>query len=212
MKKFTLSKGNKKLVPNENVKFLIWNLPAIVTCPYATEHCKKFCYALKAERCYPSAKKARAEHLNASKADTFTADMITTISDYISKPSYKTAKKIVVRVHESGDFYSKEYTQKWLAIARHFKDNKHLVFMAYTKSIEFFKGEEIPSNMVVRFSLWDDTDMKQAMTAALMGLPIYTAVEKFTDEPKIERCGCVDCGTCGKCWNQKVKTLKCEIH
>ena len=207
-----LSEGNKKLNANKNVKFLIWNLPAIKTCPFATENCKRFCYALKAERCYPSARNARKDNYNRSLEDSFTSDMIFTISAYLEKKSYRDAKKVVVRIHESGDFYSREYTKKWLAIAKHFEDNKKIVFMAYTKSVEFFKGEEIPNNMVVRFSLWDDTDIKQAMTAALMGLPLYTAVEKFTDEPKIERCGCVDCGKCGKCWNKNIKTLKCEIH
>ena len=207
-----LSEGNKKLKPNKFVKFLIWNLPAIVTCPFATELCKRFCYAIKAERCYPSARKARKDNYDKSLENSFVNDMIFTISTHLERRSYKTAKKVVVRIHESGDFYSKEYTKKWLAIARHFEDNDKIVFMAYTKSVEFFKGEEIPKNMVVRFSLWDDTDTKQAMLAVMLGMGIYTAVEKFTDEPKIERCGCVDCGKCGKCWNKNIKTLKCEIH
>ena len=45
----TLSEGNAKLKPTGAVKYLIWNIPAIKTCPYATEHCKKACYAIKAE-------------------------------------------------------------------------------------------------------------------------------------------------------------------
>lgn len=44
-----------------------------------------------------------------------------------------------------------------------------------------------------------------------MGLPIYTAVESFTNEPKKERCECVDCGHCRKCWSA-IEMLKCEIH
>lgn len=207
-----LSEGNKKLKPNKFVKFLIWNLPAIVTCPFATELCRRFCYAIKAERCYPSARKARKDNYSKSLKDSFVNDMVFTISTHLERRSYKTAKKVVVRIHESGDFYSKEYTKKWLEIAKHFENNEQVVFMAYTKSVEFFKGEDIPKNMVVRFSLWDDTDMKQAMLAVMLGMGIYTAVEKFTDEPKIERCACVDCGKCGKCWNKNIKTLKCEIH
>ena len=222
MKKYTitndekkwLSDGNEKLKPNEKVKFLIWNLPAIKTCPFRTALCEKFCYARKAEMQYKNVcPQRRHMNLNASLYDDFVANMVRIISYHITnRPTFRKAKKVVVRIHESGDFYSREYAKKWLAIAKHFQDNDKIVFMAYTKSVEFFKGEDIPKNMVVRFSLWDDTDMKQAMISAMMGLPIYTAVEKFTDEPKIERCSCVDCGTCGKCWNKNIKTLKCEIH
>jgi hypothetical protein len=37
----------------------------------------------------------------------------------------------LVRVHESGDFYDREYAEKWSAIARALPD---VIFFAYTKS------------------------------------------------------------------------------
>lgn len=36
-----ITKGNKKLINNDKVRWMIWNLPAITTCPFATDHCKK---------------------------------------------------------------------------------------------------------------------------------------------------------------------------
>ena len=54
-----------------------------------------------------------------------------------------------LRIHDSGDFYSIEYLNKWLQIA---KDNKEVIFYAYTKSIKFFKGLKLPKNFKVIFS------------------------------------------------------------
>lgn len=208
-----LSESNKKLVPNKETRFLIWNLPSKITCPYATEHCKKFCYAVKAETAYPNCKPSRMRHLEISKADDFTDRMIYTIETYLTKPSYKTAKKVVVRIHESGDFYNQHYADKWVKIAEHFKSDKRVVFMAYTKSLVYFGScEHITSNFVIRFSVWDDTPQYLLKLATEHNYPTYSAVEKFTKDIKSQnRCLCRDCAKCGKCWN-KTKHIVCEIH
>lgn len=74
--------GNKKLVNNDKVRYIIWNLPAIKTCPFATEHCKKACYACKAERMYPSVTPSREKNYNDSLKDDFSVRMIETIAYY----------------------------------------------------------------------------------------------------------------------------------
>lgn len=214
-----LSHGNKKLVSNQDTRFLIWSIPPVSTCPYSTALCRKFCYAMKAFKAYPNARNAWAGNYEESLAHDFVESMLSELWGEISKPKYNKAKQIIVRIHESGDFYSKEYAVKWLNIAWNMELFKavhpnadKVKFMAYTKSVEFFKGEDIPANMTVRFSLWDDTEPEQLAIAESMGLPIYTAVEEFTTEPRRERCGCVDCAKCSKCWNAKFAMLKCEIH
>lgn len=214
-----LSESNKKLQPTKDVKFLIWNIPSKITCPFATEHCKKFCYAVKAEKAYPTCLPSRTKHLEESKADNFVDRMIYTINAYLSKPSYKSAKKIVVRIHESGDFYNQMYANKWLKIAEHFKADKRIVFMAYTKSIIFFANsvfsdnkKYIPNNMIVRYSIWDDTNKQDLTVAKRWGFVTYSAVDKFTKDIKSQnRCLCRDCANCGKCWS-KTKSIVCEIH
>ena len=209
---FKMSHGNKKLVPNDDVKFLIWSLPPVETCPFRTGLCERFCYAKKAWKQYPNVRAAWTRNYNATHAETFVSEMIDTIEHELNRPSVKAAKQLVVRIHESGDFYSKEYAEKWLKIASHFENIPKVKFMAYTKSVVFFHGERIPKNMTVRFSLWADTDAIQSNMADCLGLPIYTAVETFTTETKKERCECVDCGTCRKCWSGAIELLKCEIH
>lgn len=211
-----LSESNKKLQPTKDIKFLIWNIPSKTTCPFATEHCKKFCYAVKAETAYPTCLPSRLKHFEASQRDDFVSCMIFTIKAYINKPSYLKAKKIVVRIHESGDFYNFAYMGKWYKIAEHFKSNKRIVFMAYTKSVAYVDclaeiGHAKPKNMIIRFSIWDDTEPNQIYLAEKHNLPIYTAVEKFTAEPSQNRCLCRDCANCGKCWS-KTKSIICEIH
>lgn len=213
-----LSESNKKLIPNKDTKFLIWNVPARVTCPYATEHCKAACYAVKSERAYPSVLPSRKMHFIESLKHDFVVRMIYTIESYLLKPSYKSAKRIIIRIHESGDFYNLEYMNKWYYIAEYFKYDKRIIFMAYTKSVVFVDklatllNRYKPDNMVVRFSIWDDTPQYQIDLANKYNLPIYTAVDKFNDDIQlVNRCLCVDCATCNKCWSN-IHTLICEIH
>ena len=214
-----LSESNKKLIPNKETKFLIFNLPSKITCPFATEHCRQFCYAVKAETAYPACLPSRLKHLEESKENNFVERMIFTIESYLLKPSYKNAKKIIVRIHESGDFYNQIYANKWLEIAEHFKADKRIVFMAYTKSLVFFCNsiysdirKPIPKNMIIRFSIWDDTHFGHIALNNFWGFPTYSAVDKFTKNIKSQnRCLCRDCAKCGKCWS-KTKSIICEIH
>lgn len=209
--------GNKKLVNNEKTAFIIWNISAVVTCPYATENCKKLCYALKAEKAYPSAKASRKANLEASKKADFVEKMIYTLSVEIERNISK-GKKTVVRIHESGDFYNKEYFLKWCDIARvikiHFGDN--VVFMAYTKSVRYIVGADIPTNMSIRFSLWADTKKEEYDIAKSLHLPIYTASNRDILDRLLSKgfdlCECSDCANCGKCWDMSNKKIVVEIH
>ena len=206
------SDGNKKLQPTSKVRYIIWNLPSVITCPFSTTLCRKYCYAKKSETgARPDVLPARKRNLQHAKKDSFRYYMIFTILCHLNRTSYRGAETIVIRIHESGDFFNREYVKAWLYVARFFKYDRRLVFMAYTKSIEYFIGLKIPENMVVRFSLWSDTDPKQVKLAKRLKLPIYTAVPEFTDEKSINRCLCDNCSTCQKCWGN-VDKLICEIH
>lgn len=209
MKKMNVSRGNKKLVSNDETLFLIWNLPAIKTCPYATEHCKAACYARKAERVYPDCLPSREKNFSDSMQSDFTENMIYTIESALKND--RKQRKIVFRIHESGDFYNREYTKKWLAIMRHFEKNRKVVFIAYTKSFVYFDGEELPKNFKLRASIWDDTSEQQKRIVSDNNWTIYTAVDKFQTGDKFTRCRCKDCATCKKCW-QNYKDIRCEIH
>ena len=61
-----------------------------------------------------------------------------------------------IRIHDSGDFYSVKYLEKWVDIAT---QNKGVIFYAYTKSIKFFiNGLKLPKNLKIIFSEGSKTD------------------------------------------------------
>lgn len=207
--------GNKKLVNNDQTRFIIWNMPADITCPFATDQCKKSCYAKKAERVYPSVLPSRQLNFNESRDPEFAENMIYTIEQYAAKKSFAD-KKIIFRIHESGDFYNQTYADAWIKIADHFAGTDlDITFMAYTKSIQFFVNQVIPENMVVRFSIWNDTSMNQiSLNDQVTNFPVYTAVSKDFDFEKYNysKCDCSDCANCGKCWDRENAKIACIIH
>lgn len=213
--------GNEKLKNTEHTRFIIWNLPAVKTCPFATAQCKKSCYAKKAER-YPEVVFSRSTNLKRSLQADFVENMVFTIETELSTKKFKD-KKVVFRIHESGDFYNLEYTKKWIAIAKHFESKENIVFMAYTKSIPYFVklgygSADFPKNLVVRSSLWKDTKLEHLQTTFQYNMPIYTAATAQEMETAKNNgynfitCHCSDCGNCGLCWNNEIKNIFVKIH
>ena len=104
---------NHKLIKTEEVIYIIWNLPCYLTCPNATEACKVACYAAASEKGQRvnTVIPARFRNLAActgDNAETFVQNMIYTIEKQLARPAYVDRKVIRVRIHESGDFFSKE--------------------------------------------------------------------------------------------------------
>jgi len=208
--------GNAKLNNTDNLFFIIWNIPSQITCPYATELCKESCYAKKSENLYPDVLPCRENNFDVSRRDDFVDLMIETIERKINHYTKK-GKKCVVRIHESGDFYNKAYAIKWLKIATYFLKYDNVVFMAYTKSVRFFVGQTIPSNMVIRFSVWADTKQSEIEIAQGLNLPTYSAAEEHIVNNLVTtgfatKCRCEDCANCGYCWDKTVNRIYCVIH
>lgn len=202
------SDGNKKLVSNKETRFIIWNLPAVITCPNRTQLCEKFCYAKKAEAVYPDCLPCRKRNFEVSRLSSFVNNMTYTIL----KIAAGTRKKnIVVRIHESGDFYNNVYASAWLQIMNNCRGDKRIKFIAYTKSFKYFDGVKLPKNFSLRASVWSDTKQADLETISRNEWNIYTAVNEFKKGDTFTRCRCEDCATCKKCW-QNYKDIRCEIH
>lgn len=200
-----VSNGNSKLKSNDKVRFLIWNLPAQTTCPYSTALCRKNCYAVKAERQYPQVLPRRQANLGLSKREDFVHEMVALIH---SKEQHSKGREILFRIHESGDFYSKEYAMKWVTIAKLCPNVK---FLAYTKSLPYFEGVRLPRNFIIRASIWSDTTPEMLDLSAKY--PTYTALPAGTyDAIRNFKCECRDCGTCKACYSNSVKSIICDIH
>jgi len=109
------------------------------TCPQALT-CVANCYARQGAYIWSNVNQAFENRLGITLQDNFPELMIDEI---------KRKKAQVIRIHDSGDFYSREYLQKWLKVIDSFPS---VQFYAYTKSYDLFKGEKLPKNFIVIFS------------------------------------------------------------
>jgi len=147
-----LGKGNSKL----SKSVLIWNLPAIKTCPNCSR-CKDTCYARKAEKLYPQVLPCREQNLEDTKNPLFIDNMVVSICK--AQVNAKKYKPTSVRIHESGDFYNMKYFFDWIEIAKRLPD---LTFWSYTKSQEvmnYIENHKLPSNFNVVFSILPDNEL-----------------------------------------------------
>lgn len=190
-----VSFGNKKLPKSTG----IFNIPAVVTCPFRTEFCTKSCYALKAERIYPAVRPAREFNLELSRTDNFPSLMI----EKLTKIQHKID---TFRIHESGDFYNQKYLNNWFLIASEFPSIK---FYAYTKSF-FLDFSDKPSNFVLIASFDKTTpqarrDMYESKKAAFNNT--------FSIVSKDEQASCPgDCSKCSKCWTKTKQNITVNQH
>lgn len=125
--KVSLSTSNSKLAKDGVASF---NLVPIETCPGAGS-CAKYCYADTGSylRFHNTTMPPRVSNWLASQKDDFVPKMI----DMLHQAKKVKGKKAIkaVRIHDSGDFYSPQYIDKWHQIASAHPDMK---FYAYTKS------------------------------------------------------------------------------
>ncbi|MFZ9956847.1 MAG: GP88 family protein [Flavobacteriales bacterium] len=121
----------------------------ITTCPGAGE-CQLFCYARKGGYImFPASSMSSAQALNFLINDP--TGYMNKVQDEITAIKKKTDKKgieLVVRWHDAGDFFSKEYLNLAYSIA---KNNPTTVFYAYTKIADVVIGAK-PKNFIMSFS------------------------------------------------------------
>ena len=136
-----LKKTSKEL----GVRVFNFGIPAYksasgkLTCPMAKD-CIKFCYAKKGAYIWSNVKPAFEKRYELSKTDQFIDAMNAEIKR--KKPDY-------VRVHDSGDYYSKAYLQKWITVAIHNPDVK---FYSYTNMVDLVHKTDLPDNYDIIFS------------------------------------------------------------
>ncbi len=110
-----------------------------LTCPMADE-CVKFCYAKKGAYVWSNVQPAFEKRYQLSKTVEFIDAMNAEIKK--KRPDY-------VRVHDSGDYYSRSYLAKWIRIA---KDNPDIRFYSYTNMVDMMQKTDLPSNYDIIFS------------------------------------------------------------
>jgi hypothetical protein len=145
MKQKYLLTQNTKMKKSSD-KIFNFGIPAyksntgLKTCPFAGT-CAKGCYAQMSSYTWKPVKNAYEFRL----AQTLKDDFVNVLDSEIKKRKIKK-----IRIHDSGDFYSREYLNKWLKII---DLNPDTMFYAYTKSIPLFKAiSSLPKNFEIIYS------------------------------------------------------------
>lgn len=140
-----------------------WTLPAFAVrlpdgrtlnvCPNAGA-CRTFCYALNGTYLFPAVRAAHIRNLTLTLDHLDTWEQAMTAECQRLKPAPRDIPGIVpeecdpwvqrwlaaggpaVRIHDSGDFYNRDYTEAWLRIAAACPD---VLFYAYTKEVALFR-------------------------------------------------------------------------
>lgn len=133
-----LTQNGKLKITSKQTGLRVFNfgIPAQSTCLWA-DKCKKYCYASKGAYIWSNVKPAFERRLDATKQDNFPQVMIAEITR---------RKADVIRIHDSGDFYSREYIHKWFKVMESLPQVK---FYAYSKSLPLLQGERLPANFTL---------------------------------------------------------------
>lgn len=153
--------GNNKLEKTSKGKYRVvgWGIPADLdfrtpngeqqnTCPAALA-CRAVCYAKQGTYRFPNVINARMHNLTLSTRPDFAALIIADLAGMVVKSRKCRKPYNVVRLHDSGDFYSQEYLNAWATVAAAYP---HVVFYAYTKSVHL-DYSAIPDNLRITQSL-----------------------------------------------------------
>ena len=225
--------GNGKLLDYDDVKtgtsyrYAQYNTRPIEDCPFRSEGCELICYATKGNHQFPSVKNSREKSFIATKRDDFADAVIYTILYHLETKRYK-GNVMIVRIHESGDFYSIQYLRKWLKVWRYFEHDDRVTFCFYTKSFPFFlmlNDEEAKSinrmlksgRVAISWSI-DDTTSKEQIVNYLKCVARYPLANTYrcTETPENvqhdKECDCANCAKCGTCVKTTGAVTVVAIH
>jgi len=106
-----------------------------------------------------------------------------------------------IRVHESGDFYSQEYLNKWIQIMKNCPDKS---FLIYTQMYDL-DYSNLPDNCILYWTEWYDS--KNVPSKGLRAYVIDDGTCKIKDPVKTTRFNNAHFCTKGK--NSKLKCEQC---
>jgi len=122
----------------------------VTTCPGAGE-CQTFCYARKGGyRMFPASSMSAGRALNFLM--NHPKEYMGMFNQEVKQSKAKARKsgiKLLVRIHDAGDFFSKEYYNLAMDVAI---DNPDVTFYFYTKMGEIVTDASAPKNVVGQFS------------------------------------------------------------
>jgi hypothetical protein len=180
----------KKMLKKLSLKLKTFTLPAGHTCPGANECLSRAdritgkikdgpntlfrCFAASAEAVYPSLRKMVWHNFELIKATL--KNGVNACADLICESLPK--KFDILRVHVGGDYFSKQYLQAWIEVA---KRNPTKIFYSYSKSLPMFAEFALPENLVLtasRGGKYDDMIDLHGWKEALVVYSEQEAIDK----------------------------------
>jgi hypothetical protein len=129
----------------QGILFASFSLPAGGEFCINAGACKEICYAERGNYQYSSVQLGAERTAELVKGSRF--HMIAVVERELERLSRKALRDglsgVRVRIHDSGDFHTKAYADRWILLA---KRNPQIIFYCYTKSWEFFVGRDLPPN------------------------------------------------------------------
>jgi len=169
-------------------------------CPNAGA-CAKFCYARNGTYLFP---KVRGKHLRNLELVRDDPKWVESVSEELSHkrfspkhvrreipglPHIEHLSRAVqdwieiggqaVRIHDSGDFFSREYLDGWIEIAERFP---WILFYAYTKEVAMLESAVLPDNFLICYSMGGRQDH-------LIDRDLMRHADVFPDLEAIEEAG-----------------------
>ena len=223
--------GNGKLLDYDDLescmsyRYAQFNLIPIKDCPFRSDGCEEVCYATKGNHQFPSVMQSRIRSHTESLREDFAPAVEYTLRYHMETKHFK-GTVMIVRIHESGDFYSVQYLRKWVQIWKAFFADENIIFVLYTKSFPFFlmlteEEKNVIHSMMkagklsINLSI-DDTTSKAQKVAYLNMLKEYPLCNTYrvtvTVTEKDDLCDCADCARCGSCNKATGKEKVVKIH
>lgn len=179
--KYHLTNGNSELRADG---IFTWTLPAlaakldnglnVLVCPNAGA-CAQLCYARSGTYNFSNVKAAHKRNLEFVMGD-WVNEMIMELRSKRYRPTHIKARYYdlidqfsliefqlnwlswggkAVRIHDSGDFFTRDYFKQWLQVIEQTPD---VFFYAYTKEVEMTKKFQLPENLVLIYSMGGKQD------------------------------------------------------
>jgi hypothetical protein len=104
------------------------------TCPNARQ-CATGCYARSGTYRFGNVVNAYENRLKLTQNENFIDVMVAEINAKLTR-SIMRNNKCIIRIHDSGDFYNKDYAMSWIEII---EANPNVSFYAYTKMVRMWE-------------------------------------------------------------------------
>lgn len=200
LKNKELKNGDLMTKDNVKVKTYLFSLPPIVSCLNCNS-CKSDCFALKSYHQYPSTMALWDYNFNLVKNDLF--KLYDKLDNQLKRIARSKGAKMV-RIHQSGDFYSQNYLNMWCDLIAKYP---MITFFGYTKVneiLDFSRMDQLTNCNIVR-----------SMVGKKRNFGSLSYVTKLANETNGVVCGAygeqrenVKCGeTCFKCMEHGHKNV-----